>query len=117
SSICATLSCFVFQAEDGIRDATVTGVQTCALPICLQALLRADAQRDVSTHVAISTKQSLKTSEGCTDIGPSRIQRRAPETVRPRDRKSVVEGKSGGAGGGRRSKTGSTGSGGEWDAA
>src|SRR6266542_473369 len=24
---------FVFQAEDGIRDATVTGVQTCALPI------------------------------------------------------------------------------------
>src|SRR6266705_6827334 len=29
--------CFVFffQAEDGIRDRTVTGVQTCALPICI----------------------------------------------------------------------------------
>src|SRR2546430_11141746 len=26
-------SCFFFQAEDGIRDLTVTGVQTCALPI------------------------------------------------------------------------------------
>src|SRR5207245_7379954 len=26
---------FFFQAEDGIRDATVTGVQTCALPILL----------------------------------------------------------------------------------
>src|SRR6266542_88453 len=26
---------FFFQAEDGIRDATVTGVQTCALPIWL----------------------------------------------------------------------------------
>src|SRR3989442_10793515 len=25
---------FFFQAEDGIRDADVTGVQTCALPIC-----------------------------------------------------------------------------------
>src|SRR2546430_7591641 len=25
--------CFFFQAEDGIRDVTVTGVQTCALPI------------------------------------------------------------------------------------
>src|SRR5580693_10287005 len=25
---------FCFQAEDGIRDGTVTGVQTCALPIC-----------------------------------------------------------------------------------
>src|SRR2546425_9346934 len=27
---------FFFQAEDGIRDKLVTGVQTCALPICLQ---------------------------------------------------------------------------------
>src|SRR5438309_10905258 len=27
------LSFFFFQAEDGIRDGTVTGVQTCALPI------------------------------------------------------------------------------------
>src|SRR5690349_21669269 len=27
---------FFFQAEDGIRDLYVTGVQTCALPICLQ---------------------------------------------------------------------------------
>src|SRR3712207_7800891 len=25
---------FFFQAEDGIRDIGVTGVQTCALPIC-----------------------------------------------------------------------------------
>src|SRR2546427_2799304 len=28
---------FFFQAEDGIRDLTVTGVQTCALPIYLAA--------------------------------------------------------------------------------
>src|SRR6266478_7641987 len=28
--------CFFFQAEDGIRDLTVTGVQTCALPISIQ---------------------------------------------------------------------------------
>src|SRR3989441_11577095 len=28
---------FFFQAEDGIRDKLVTGVQTCALPIYLQA--------------------------------------------------------------------------------
>src|SRR2546430_13330044 len=27
---------FFFQAEDGIRDLTVTGVQTCALPISLR---------------------------------------------------------------------------------
>src|SRR5260370_19821360 len=28
------MSFFFFQAEDGIRDSSVTGVQTCALPIC-----------------------------------------------------------------------------------
>src|SRR5205809_8050940 len=26
---------FFFQAEDGIRDVAVTGVKTCALPICM----------------------------------------------------------------------------------
>src|SRR2546430_11596419 len=31
---------FFFQAEDGIRDLTVTGVQTCALPISGVADLR-----------------------------------------------------------------------------
>src|SRR5687768_17714547 len=30
---------FFFQAEDGIRDVAVTGVQTCALPISLGAAL------------------------------------------------------------------------------
>src|SRR5256885_4093415 len=29
-----SICCFFFQAEDGIRDYKVTGVQTCALPIC-----------------------------------------------------------------------------------
>src|SRR6266568_8546677 len=33
---------FFFQAEDGIRDGTVTGVQTCALPIWLLLLHRRD---------------------------------------------------------------------------
>src|SRR5256886_9264193 len=31
-----TLIFFFFQAEDGIRDLTVTGVQTCALPISVR---------------------------------------------------------------------------------
>src|SRR5207245_6105176 len=34
-NVCAII--FFFQAEDGIRDATVTGVQTCALPISAAA--------------------------------------------------------------------------------
>src|SRR5439155_3187042 len=31
--IYVSIYCFFFQAEDGIRDGHVTGVQTCALPI------------------------------------------------------------------------------------
>src|SRR2546423_11734019 len=38
----AILSCcvFFFQAEDGIRDKLVTGVQTCALPISSTSALK-----------------------------------------------------------------------------
>src|SRR2546430_13163798 len=35
-SVRAIIVFFFFQAEDGIRDLTVTGVQTCALPIYRQ---------------------------------------------------------------------------------
>src|SRR5256885_3996904 len=35
SLVLVVLLFFFFQAEDGIRDYKVTGVQTCALPICL----------------------------------------------------------------------------------
>src|SRR5688572_33395087 len=52
---------FFFQAEDGIRDLTVTGVQTCALPICLgEAVdegvvgLRVGAQQELSLRAAAS---------------------------------------------------------------
>src|SRR5207248_5713909 len=38
---------FFFQAEDGIRDRTVTGVQTCALPIFSPRADRAVADVDV----------------------------------------------------------------------
>src|SRR5690554_7583244 len=34
--VCCVFFFFFFQAEDGIRDADVTGVQTCALPISPQ---------------------------------------------------------------------------------
>src|SRR5690606_39424824 len=40
------LSLFFFQAEDGIRDFHVTGVQTCALPIFAPALTAQGLQTD-----------------------------------------------------------------------
>src|SRR3989442_15762327 len=39
---------FFFQAEDGIRDADVTGVQTCALPILRQATERLALSRPIT---------------------------------------------------------------------
>src|SRR2546430_16808825 len=54
------LSCvifFFFQAEDGIRDLTVTGVQTCALPI--SSMPRLDA-------ASISTRASAEPPWICT---------------------------------------------------
>src|SRR3712207_5217159 len=46
---------FFFQAEDGIRDIGVTGVQTCALPICpytgfLQALTRKEPTMELGLY-------------------------------------------------------------------
>src|SRR2546430_5333062 len=46
---------FFFQAEDGIRDLTVTGVQTCALPLAA-ALAGADIQSALA-HLAARTAE------------------------------------------------------------
>src|SRR2546430_8334822 len=47
--ICALLF-FFFQAEDGIRDLTVTGVQTCALPILAPSAAAAFVTSFCLTH-------------------------------------------------------------------
>src|SRR5438034_2582540 len=38
---------FFFQAEDGIRDHCVTGVQTCALPIFIETTFREECETDL----------------------------------------------------------------------
>src|SRR3712207_8584954 len=53
---------FFFQAEDGIRDIGVTGVQTCALPILLpaaRATLEQHSASDFFFHAVIQTEQQL----------------------------------------------------------
>src|SRR3712207_6928505 len=50
-----SLSFFFFQAEDGIRDIGVTGVQTCALPI-LNGIVRA---RRLSSRTMANIRQNL----------------------------------------------------------
>src|SRR5438094_2539881 len=49
---------FFFQAEDGIRDRTVTGVQTCALPILTSCLL---ADKKISVNKQDVTINELET--------------------------------------------------------
>src|SRR5438067_13872671 len=65
---------FFFQAEDGIRDRNVTGVQTCALPIFKSVAFSADGKRIVSGSWDKSVKvwdadkgQEVRTLEGHTD--------------------------------------------------
>src|SRR6266513_3127455 len=51
---------FFFQAEDGIRDRNVTGVQTCALPICevLRKVLFEQALEERGERISESDRKS-----------------------------------------------------------
>src|SRR2546430_6380348 len=63
---------FFFQAEDGIRDLTVTGVQTCALPIS-----KANALIGAVTSVATSAGAASRARRG------ARAKARPAQTTAP----------------------------------
>src|SRR5690606_40985427 len=50
---------FFFQAEDGIRDFHVTGVQTCALPILKARLEKSQSQLDKEQEALRAKKEEL----------------------------------------------------------
>src|SRR5256885_4058866 len=52
-------TCFFFQAEDGIRDYKVTGVQTCALPI-LRAAAKSRADNDLQFELFTFTPRGYE---------------------------------------------------------
>src|SRR2546430_12574601 len=83
---------FFFQAEDGIRDLTVTGVQTCALPISLTKTARqwtAGQPAPNTTAVALNTSAKPETTR--ENIGSDSIEGLPVRGVRvTQDRKSVV---------------------------
>src|SRR5260370_38090769 len=87
SVVCVYVMCsFFFQEEDGIRDSSVTGVQTCALPISDRVALTAAG--DVSGAAAAlaglpGVRRATATGEGIDLV---------VEDART-DRKSVGEGK------------------------
>src|SRR5207245_8678169 len=83
--ICTLKVIFFFQAEDGIRDATVTGVQTCALPILCRcsrggrlrraATTRPLASRKATGDPSLDTRWSRQRSMGSTKCGRSEERR------------------------------------------
>src|SRR5690606_41012413 len=90
-----TGACFFFQAEDGIRDFHVTGVQTCALPIWDFSEFD-DARQEAGAHVTDAVKV-----KALVDHARLALRGEAPALDAPDgrsfagtklDRKSVVEG-------------------------
>src|SRR5690348_1870278 len=80
--------CFFFQAEDGIRDGRVTGVQTCALPIWSPDLV-ADLELRAEQQVQPGRLHQRRLRPD--DAGLRQPHGRAATgRERPGDRKSVV---------------------------
>src|SRR5699024_12066675 len=105
-----------FQAEDGIRDRNVTGVQTCALPIYRRGLRVAIAsssdQKAIRRFMEAAGVTGLVdyviSGEECTAHKPDPeiyLRAMAALGLTPEDRKSVVEGKRRAHGGARTGNT------------
>src|SRR2546430_4826043 len=84
SRVVSLLYFFFFQAEDGIRDLTVTGVQTCALPISFPrpSASALPCSRSRTPACGSCTSASTRTRRGAA----TRRGRRSPASARPRSR-------------------------------
>src|SRR2546428_950575 len=84
---------FFFQAEDGIRDLIVTGVQTCALPICSRGKrhVRGDGRADDQVQLRGSKPRHVEGLSRSLDRKGGRrlVWARLAALLDP-DRKSVV---------------------------
>ena len=96
------LCVFFFQAEGGIRDDLVTGVQTCALPILCDSKgvinnSRTSLNKE-KMRFAETTTNAINLKEAMVDadifVGLSVPGCVTPDMIRSIDRKSVVQGKS-----------------------
>src|SRR5262249_57861336 len=68
-----SVSVFFFQAEDGIRDWSVTGVQTCALPICDYRLDLRLTHRAVARAVSPTCGPAASLVEASEHVGQARV--------------------------------------------
>src|SRR3989449_8066606 len=70
---------FFFQAEDGIRDVAMTGVQTCALPILEIVVPEEELVRETGTHALDQAIAVERAEDGHLDKG---LEDRVVETRR-----------------------------------
>src|SRR2546430_2901603 len=90
--VCIVFCFFFFQAEDGIRDLTVTGVQTCALPIFIR-LDEIQPGKSKSFEEARADLEAQLRRDRATDrFGEvqEQLQAKMAEPGADLDRKSVV---------------------------
>src|SRR5260370_13955740 len=99
SSVTGVQTCFFSKAEDGIRDSSVTGVQTCALPISSKEQLLRQLLVSARWHQSCSWRRScsfeaLERSQSLSSsLRIAMTVSRAREFLRASvslDRKSVV---------------------------
>src|SRR5207237_6486301 len=76
---------FFFQAEDGIRDSSVTGVQTCALPI-----YRIHARRTPSRQETCDQRDDCQDQKGRTEghrVARAHFVKQIAKQARQRERR------------------------------
>src|SRR5260370_15148587 len=80
---------FFFQAEDGIRDSSVTGVQTCALPIFQASFpLLERRARAYSIHLASPSKLGMsRNASESPSLAAADYKRKRPRAGRSEERR------------------------------
>src|SRR5262249_56507995 len=94
----SALSVFFLQAEDGIRDWSVTGVQTCALPICRSRSWKATATRRGSSRrrarrAALPLPSRIATDSSFSSGSPRRRAASGKSGTRSEERRVGKEGR------------------------
>src|SRR5439155_11497886 len=59
---------FFFQAEDGIRDGHVTGVQTCALPIYVRSTTATHGQDGAPSRPCVAVVDLTSNTQSCVEV-------------------------------------------------
>src|SRR5256885_241480 len=86
------MCCFFFQAEDGIRDYKVTGVQTCALPISQGRSVGAVVFKELAEGLALGPGHLDDRVNAPVDANALRLELEVQEVGRPQRSQALGDG-------------------------